>query len=41
MKKKINIRKRQEENGHMFATDFSFKFSCTGDLVTMIETREE
>ena len=25
----------------MFAIDFSFKFSCTGDLVTKIEIRKE
>ena len=25
----------------MFATDLSFKFSCTGDLVTKIKIREE
>ena len=44
MKNKIKNKHKKNVKGkwtQMFATDFSFKFSCTGDLVTRIEIREE
>ena len=40
MKKKINTRKMKEKNGQIFATNFSFMFSFTRDLVTKIEIRK-
>ena len=42
MKKKIKTRIIERGKWtQMFATDFSFKFSCTWDLATRIEIREE
>ena len=40
MKKKINTRKMEEKNGQIFATNFSFMFSITRDLITKIEIRK-